>query len=117
MEAGVEAAVEAGVEAGVWAAFVAAEPSWRLGDCVSGGAAARISLAVRLEQLAAPLVVQLAAEVGQVGPERAAASGALCTQQRVKQRVMQLVLTGCLRHAALLPSKKERLAAARQARL
>ena len=71
----------------------------------------------RLEQLAAALVVPLAAEGAQAGPESAAATGgALCTQQRVKGRVMQLVLTGCLRHAALLPTRKERLAAARQAR-
>ena len=107
-----EAGVEAG-EAGVWAAFVAAEPSWRPRDGIPGGAAARIRLAARLEKLAAPLVAPLAAEVVQAGPERAAAGGALCA----KQRVMQVVLAGCLRHAALLPTKKERLAAARQARL
>ena len=105
--------MEAGVEAGVWAAFVAAEPSWRPRDGIPGGAAARIRLAARLEKLAAPLVAPLAAEVVQAGPERAAAGGALCA----KQRVMQVVLAGCLRHAALLPTKKERLAAARQARL
>ena len=50
------------------------------------------------------------AEVVQAGPERG-------QRERVQQRVMQLVLAGCLRHAALLPTKKERLAAARQARL